>query len=114
MLGTDETIYNSCYYCFMERQSNLTLHKGDPIVNVRMDCMNPETMKEYFKMLKATMTKHKYATKLAYVPLDHRPPKVIAIQRTEKGMLQNIRQQELNYCDSLCQCYRSYVPYLQT
>ena len=116
MLWTDETISNGCYYHFMERQSNLTLCKGNPIVNVRMDYINPETMKEYFKMLKAVMTKHKYSTmqvkftmltKLVYLwIIDHQ--RLFALQRTEEGLLQNIRQQELNYCDSLSQCYQSY------
>ena len=35
------------------RQSHLTLHKGDPIVKIRMDCMNRETMMtDYFEKLK--------------------------------------------------------------
>ena len=32
------------------------------IANVQMDCINPETMKEYFEMLKVVMTKHNFST----------------------------------------------------
>jgi len=42
----------------MERQSDLSLCNGDLIANVQMDCMNPETMDEYFEMLKAVMIKN--------------------------------------------------------
>ena len=62
MLGRDDTISNGWYYRFMERQSDLTLRKGDPIANVRMDCLNPETMEDYFEMLKAVIVKHKFLT----------------------------------------------------
>jgi len=37
MLRTDETISNSWYYHFMERQSNLTLGKGDPSASLLVD-----------------------------------------------------------------------------
>ena len=31
--------------------------KGDPIANVRMECLNEDTMVEYFTMLKDVMTR---------------------------------------------------------
>ena len=37
-------VSNDWYYRFMQRLSHLTLRKGDPIANIRMDCMNEETM----------------------------------------------------------------------
>lgn len=45
-------ISDGCYRRFMERQSHLSLRKGDPTANVQMDCLNPETMKQYFDLLK--------------------------------------------------------------
>jgi len=41
----------------MERQGDLTLRKGDPIANVRVECLNEDTMAEYFTMLKDVTTK---------------------------------------------------------
>jgi len=40
ILGTDSKLSNGWYYHFMERQGDLTLRKGDPIANVRMECLN--------------------------------------------------------------------------
>ena len=37
---------------FMERHPDLFLRKGDVTANVRMDCLNSETMKAYFDLLK--------------------------------------------------------------
>ena len=37
---------------FMERHPDLSLRKGDVTANVRMDCLNSETMKAYFDLLK--------------------------------------------------------------
>jgi len=42
---------------FMKGQDHLTLRKGDPIGNIRMDCMTEETMTEYFYMLKFVLEK---------------------------------------------------------
>ena len=92
VLGRDDTISNGWYYRFMERQSDLTLRKGDPIANVWMDCLNPETMEDYFKMLKAVMVKHKFLNNPSQIynvdetgmPLDHRPPKAIAKRGQKK------------------------------
>ena len=35
------------------------ISRDDPIANVWMDCLNEETMTEYFAMLKDVMTKEK-------------------------------------------------------
>jgi len=66
--------------------SDLTLCKGDPIANVRMDCSNAKRMADYFEMLKAVMVKHNFLNNPSQIynvdetgiPLDHRQPKVIA------------------------------------
>ena len=46
-LNPDTVLSNGWYYCFMSRQSELTLHKGDPTANVQMDCLNEEIIEEY-------------------------------------------------------------------
>ena len=71
---------------FMERQPHLRLHNGDVTSNVRMDCLNKETM---IDLLKSVLTEHElmespnqiYNVDETEVPLDHRPPKVV----TKKG-----------------------------
>ena len=40
---------------FMTWQPQLSLRKGDPTGNVRMDCLNKETMDKYFDLLKDTL-----------------------------------------------------------
>ena len=73
----------------MSRQSGLSLRRGDPTANIRMNCLNEEIMNEYFDMLKKTLLDNDLMNKPAQIynvdesgmPLDHRPPKVI----TQKG-----------------------------
>ena len=43
-------ISDGWYRRFMERQSHLSLRKGDPTANVRKDCLTPEKMKQYFEL----------------------------------------------------------------
>ena len=42
----------------MTRQPQLSLRKGDPTANVRMDCLNKETMDKYFDLLKDTLVEN--------------------------------------------------------
>ena len=42
-MSVSRRISNGWHYRFMQRQSHLMLCKGDPIANIRMDCMNEET-----------------------------------------------------------------------
>jgi len=80
---------------FMERQGDLMLCKGDLIANVRMECLNEQTMTEYFTMLKDVMTIEKLLNSLSQIcnvdetgmPMDHRPPKVIT---SKEGVMLNI------------------------
>ena len=37
------------FNCFMDRHPKLSLRKGDAVANVRMDCLNPDTMKQSVK-----------------------------------------------------------------
>jgi len=59
ILEADCKLSNGWYYRFMERQGVLTLRKGDLIANVRMECLNENTMTEYLTMLKNVMIKEK-------------------------------------------------------
>ena len=74
---------------FMERQPHLRLRKGDATSNVRMDCLNKETMMEYFDLLKSVLTEHElmespnqiYNVDETGMPSDHRPDE----ERPEKS-----------------------------
>ena len=57
-ISPDKRVSNGWYYRFMERQDHLTLQKGDPIANIKMDCMTEEKMTNYFDMLKLALEKH--------------------------------------------------------
>ena len=76
----------------MCRQSHLVLRKGDPIANVRMDCLNKKVMNDYFDKLKKTLEENNLMKNPAQIynvdetgmPLDHHPPKVVAIKGQKK------------------------------
>ena len=76
----------------MDRQQHLALRKGNPTTNVRMDSINKEAMKNYFSMLKDTLTKHGllnnpsqiYNADETGMPLDHRPPKIVTARGQKK------------------------------
>ena len=77
----------------MERQGDLTLRKGDPIANIRMEYLNEDIMAEYFTMLKDVMTKENLLNSLSQIcnvgmPLDHHPPKVISRRGQKEGTMQ--------------------------
>ena len=77
------------YRRFMDRRPDLSLRKGDATANVRMDCLNEETIQAYFDLLKEVLLEYKlmdlpcqiYNVDETGIPLDHRPPKVV----TKKG-----------------------------
>ena len=70
----------------------VALRKVDPTANVRMDCVDKVTMKNYFSMLKDTLMKHDllnspsqlYNVDETGMPLDHRPPKVVTTRGQKK------------------------------
>ena len=82
-------ISDGWYRRFMARQSQLCLRKGNATANVRMDCLNPEAMKQYFDLLKDVLEENDlmdspgqiYNIDETGMPLDHRPPKIV----TKKG-----------------------------
>ena len=82
LLPSEKKISSGWYSRFMERHPTLTLRKGDPIANVRMECMEKTTMAEHFD---PTLTEinllekpHQiYNVNETGMPFDHRPPKVV-------------------------------------
>ena len=76
----------------MKRQSHLSLWKGDPKANVRMECLDKEAMERYFRLLKFTLTEHDllnkpkrtYNVDETSMPLDHKPPKVVTTKGQKK------------------------------
>ena len=42
----------------MNRHQHIALKEGDPIANVRMDCVGKEVMKNYFWLLKDILGRH--------------------------------------------------------
>ena len=84
---------------FLQRHPILRLRKGDVTARVRIDAMNNrEALESYFTLLKKIMEENKLTDKPGQVynvdetgmPLDHRPPKVLAV----KG------QKKVRYCTS--------------
>ena len=74
---------------FMDRHPKLSLRKDNATANGRTDCLNPDTMKQHFSLLKDALQEHDVMDSPAQIynddetgmPLDLRPPKVV----TEKG-----------------------------
>ena len=89
VLKKGKKISEGWYRRFMERQSYLALRKGDATANVRMDCLNKETIQGYFDLLKEVLLENNlmdspcqiYNVDETGIPLDHRPPRVV----TRKG-----------------------------
>ena len=92
LLDKKKSISDGWYHGFMKRQSHLSLWKGDPIANVRMECLEKEAMTEYFQLLKTTLTENNLLNKPSHIynvddtgmPLDHKPPKVVATKGQKK------------------------------
>ena len=75
----------------MARQSQLSLRKGDATTNVRMDCLNPDAMKQYFDLLKDGLENDLmdspgqiYNVDETRMPLDHQPPKIVTKKSRKK------------------------------
>ena len=75
---------------FMERQSKLSLRKGDSTAFVRMDAVNEETLNGYFDLLEDTLKQNDlqnspsqiYNVDETGVPLDPKAPRIVV----PKGM----------------------------
>ena len=84
MMG-QKKITDGWFRRFMMRQPQLSLRKGDPTANVRMDCLDKETMDKYFDLLKDTLVENNlmespnqiYNVKETGMPLNHSAPKII-------------------------------------
>ncbi len=77
---------------FRERWPKLSLRKGDALGQPRAQAANAANMNAYYNLLGATLQEHGLKDRPACiynmdesgVPLDHKPPKVIAIKGTKK------------------------------
>ena len=75
----------------MSRQNHLVLRKGDPIANIRMNCLSKKIMNDYFEKLKKTMEKNNlmnnpsqiYNVDKTGMPHYH-PPKVVTVKGQKK------------------------------
>lgn len=57
-LTNDKKLTDGWFQRFLARQPHLSMRKGDPTANVRMDCLTKETMDEYFRLLKDTLVEN--------------------------------------------------------
>ena len=89
---SSKKLSNGWYYRFMSRQNHLVLRKGDPIANIRMNYLSKKIMNDYFEKLKKTMEENNlmnnpsqiYSVDKTSMPLDHHPPKVVAVKGQKK------------------------------
>ena len=76
----------------MDRQSHLSLRRGDATAAVRMDCVSKESMDNYFQLLKEVLDEHGlldnpsciYYVDETGMPLEPRPPKVVTVRGQKK------------------------------
>lgn len=77
---------------FCKRHPDLSLRKGDSMAAVRFRCTNSETIQNYYKLLKTTLTEHNfsgepwriYNVDETGMPLDPRKPRVVTKLGTKK------------------------------
>ena len=77
---------------FKARQPQLALRRGDATAQVRMESTNRVAIEEYFNLLESTLQQYNLADSPAQIynmdetgmPLDHRPPSVIAKRGQKK------------------------------
>ena len=77
---------------FKERNDKLSLRKGDPTANVRMDSLNTEAIKSYFDLLKSVLEDHNlmkspgqiYNVDESGMPLNHRAHPKLKHKRVRK------------------------------
>ena len=87
-----EKISDGWFRRFLERKPKLSLRRGDATANVRMEALDIETKNEYFKSLEETLKEHDlinspgqiYNVDETGVPLDHKPPNVVARRGQKK------------------------------
>ena len=77
---------------FMKRQTYLSLRKGDPAANDRMDAVTSQALKHYFDLLEKTLKDNNLLNKPAQIynvdetgmAYEHRPPKVVTLKGQKK------------------------------
>ena len=87
-----EKISDGWFRRFLERRPRLSLRRGDATANVRMEALDIETKNEYFKSLEETLKEQGlmnspgqiYNVDETGVPLDHKPPNVVARKGQKK------------------------------
>jgi len=85
-LFVNKKISNGWWRRFIERQSQLSLHKADSTAHVRMDAISQESISRYFDLLESILKEHQledYSGQIfnmdeTKMPLDPRPPNIIA------------------------------------
>ena len=86
------TISDGWWEKFLQRNPNLRLRSGDSTAHVRMDAINAENLSAYYDLLKSVYDEHGFDShpEAIYnmdetgVPLEPRPPKVIAAKGKKK------------------------------
>ena len=81
----------------MQRHTNLSLRSGDSTAFVRMNAMNEDNLKNYFDLLDSVLTEHNlkvhpeqiYNMDETGLPLNPRPPKVVALRGQKKVRYQS-------------------------
>ena len=77
---------------FLQRQPQLSLHKGDSFAVVREDASSYDVFKNYFDLLESVLTEHGLKDKPSQVyncdesgmPLQHKIPKILSVKGTKK------------------------------
>ena len=83
-----DRISSGWYEKFMKRQTYLSLRKGDPAANDRMDAVTSQALKHYFDLLEKTQKDNNLLNKPAQIynvdetgmAYEHRPPKVVTLK----------------------------------
>ena len=86
LMDGNKKISDGWWRRFKERQSGLSLRKGDSTAAVRLSCTNAENLKQYFSLLGNILTQNDLLNKLAQLynmdetgmPIDHKTPNVVA------------------------------------
>ena len=93
LLGTDKGFDGEgWWHRFLERHPELSVHKGDALALSRAAAVTGDNMRQYYSLLKATLEEYGtlncpnqiYNIDESGMPLDHKPPKIIARKGTKK------------------------------
>ena len=102
-----DKISNGWWIRFVECQPEVSLQRADSTAHIRMDSVNKEFISFYFDLLESTLTENSlidypgqiYNMDETGMPLDPRPPNIIATQEWPKeGQLSSVRKKGGDYC----------------